>query len=137
MSRTDKISVTILLTIAFSLLVALPIAHAQGIPTQIVPKGCTGVNCNCDHLVELAQNILGTGIYIAVILSAVLFAWAGFKYLTTAYSAEQKNQAKEVLKNVVIGLVIILASWLIVDTLIKELLGKATDSGVWGAICGR
>jgi hypothetical protein len=97
------------------------IADAQGIPKQIVPETCTGPNCDCGDLVQLASNILNTGIYIAIVLSAILFAWAGFQYLTNAANAEGKGHAKELIKNVIIGLVVILAAWLIVNTLMETL----------------
>ena len=136
MSRADKLSVVILLSVVMLLFVALPIAHAQGIPKQIVPETCTGPTCDCGDLVKLASNILNTGIYIAVILSAVLFAWAGFGYLSNATNPEKKNHAKDILRNVIVGLVIILAAWLIVDTLLKTLQVKLQNTGVWNAICG-
>ena len=140
MSRADRVSVVILFAVMFCLFAVLPFAaHAatNGIPKQIVPEECKNPSgCGCAQLVQLAQNILGTGIYIAVVLSAVLFAWAGLKYLTNAANPEQKSQAKEVIRNVVIGLVIILASWLVVDTLLKTLQVNLKGAGVWNSICG-
>ena len=122
----------ILLAIAF-----LPLfSHAQGIPKQIVPETCTGVNCSCDDLVKLASNVLNYGIFISVFMSALLFAWAGFRYLTQVASPEGKNQAKEILRNVVIGLVMIIAAWLIVDTLLKTLQKNVQGNGMWSALCG-
>ena len=136
MSRAEKVSVAILLSFVLFLFIALPAAHAQGIPKQIVPETCTGPTCDCGDLVKLASNILNTGIYIAVILSAILFAWAGIQYVTNAANPEGKNRAKEVLRNVIIGLVVILAAWLIVDTLMKTLQVKLQGTGAWNAICG-
>lgn len=121
-----------LLTAAFALAISLPaLAGAAGLPDRIVP--CTGIKCSCGDLVLLAQNVLNTAIYFAVFISAVLFAWAGWKMISgkSMGSGEGISEAKGVLWNVMIGLVIILAAWLLVDTLMRTLLA----SQVWNTIC--
>ena len=109
------------------------IALAAGIPSQIVPSSCHGVDCKCSDLVALAGNILTTAIYLSVFVSAILFAWAGWKMLTgkAMGESEQIGDAKKVLWNVTIGLVIILAAWLIIDTILRSL----TTLPVWNTIC--
>ena len=119
---------------ALAVMLLLPtLAVAAGIPTQIVPATCHGPDCTCGDLVELGQNILNTGIFLAVFLSAVLFAWAGWQMLVgkTAGESGKIDQAKHVLWNVMIGLVIILAAWLIVNTIMQSL----TTLSVWNSIC--
>ena len=117
----------------FSPIVAPYLLYAQSIlPKQIVPVGCDGVNCTICHLGELAQNILNAGIVLSVFLSALLFAYAGWLYLTNE-AIGQQQKAKDTFKNVVIGLVIILAAWLIVDTLMKMTLGG--DYLPWNNVC--
>lgn len=136
MTSAKKVPFAILFVIAIFAFLFVPVVEAQGIPEQIVPKTCTGPNCDCDDLIELFQNILNTGIYLAVVLSAILFAWAGLQYLTNATNAEGKSHAKELIKSVTIGLVIMLAAWLIVDTLMMTLQVKLSDTGIWSAVCG-
>ncbi|KKR29900.1 MAG: hypothetical protein UT61_C0019G0017 [Candidatus Woesebacteria bacterium GW2011_GWA1_39_8] len=58
---------------------------------------------------------------IAVPVAAGVFAWAGFKLMTTGI-ADEKSAAKEMIWKVFIGLVFILAAWIIVGTIIKALL---------------
>lgn len=114
------------------LLVFVPIAvfaQQAGLPDRIVP--CSGVDCTCDHLIELAQNLVNAGIYIAVFLSAVLFAYAGWQYMTQE-TIGGKQSAKNLVQNTAIGLVIILAAWLFVDTLMSETL---KTSVTWNNIC--
>ena len=109
---------------------------AAGLPGQIVPEQCNqvgGCQSVCD-LATVAQNVLNTGIYIAVFLSAVLFAWAGWLYLTSVAGGEI-SRAKEIFVNVAIGLVIILAGWLVVDTLMRTLVGNGGSFGPWNKIC--
>lgn len=101
----------------------------------VVPESCNGVGgCQsvCD-IAQVAQNLLNDGIYIAVFLSAMLFAWAGWKYLTNVANPEGVSKAKEIFFNVAVGLVIILAGWIVVDTLMKTLTGASF--GPWNKIC--
>ncbi len=108
---------------------------ANALPSQIVPEECNqkgGCQSICD-LAQVAHNILNTGIYIAVFLSAILFAWAGWLYLTDVANAGQHSKAVEVFQYVATGLVIILIGWLVVDVLIRTLAGDNFSS--WNKIC--
>ncbi len=115
-----------------SAVVLLPLLiNAQTIlPKKLVP--CDGLNCTVCSLATLAQNILNAGIFLSVFLSAILFAYAGWLYLTNE-AIGQQQKAKDTFKNVVIGLVIILAAWLVVDTLMKMMLKG--DFGPWNNVC--
>src|SRR3989344_3374826 len=97
------VHIAVLLTIIFFIAPSLALA-ANPLPGQIVPEKCNqvgGCQSVCD-LATVAQNVLNTGIYIAVFLSAVLFAWAG---------------------------------WLVVDTLMRTLVGNGGSFGPWNKIC--
>ncbi|OGG60797.1 hypothetical protein A2765_01650 [Candidatus Kaiserbacteria bacterium RIFCSPHIGHO2_01_FULL_56_24] len=117
----------------FPILIALApyavFAQGKGLPQQIVP--CTGADCKCQDLITLGQNLINTGIFIAIFLSAMLFAYAGWLYLTNEAIGKQEK-AKGIFANVAIGLIIILASWLVVDTLMR---GVLKDNIVWNNIC--
>jgi len=105
-----------------------PVAFGQsevvvkGVPDQIVT--CTGPDCNLESFVVLIQNILNFLVYLAVICAALLFSWAGWLYLTNSQNPGNIEKAKKVFWNVVIGLVIIIGAWLLVDTLLNTLLDK-------------
>jgi len=103
----------------------------SALTNRIVP--CDGVNCTVCDIATLAQNLLNAGIYIAVFLSAVLFAWAGFMALSAGGRSEQYTEARRIFLNVVIGLVIILAGWLVVDTLMKTVTNGSF--GPWNKVC--
>ncbi len=117
------------------LMLAPALTGAAGIPKQIVP--CQGVNCTCADLTTVAQNVINLSIFVAVFLSAILFAWAGWKLISgrSVGSHGAIEEGKEVLWNVVIGLVIIIAAWLIVDTIVKTITASGTVKGIWNTIC--
>lgn len=109
-------------------------ALAAGIPT-IVPSDCNqdgGCPSICS-LAQLAQNILNAAIYIAVAFSAVMFAWAGFLYLTNVANPGQHSRAVKIFGNVVIGLVIIVVGWLVIDVVMRAFLGASLLP--WNKIC--
>jgi len=133
MVRRHAASVIAVLTLLF--LFSPIFVLGQGLPSQIVPKSCLGIG-GCQSICDialLAQNVLNTGIFIAVFLSAILFAYAGWKALTAGGNASEYGAAKAVFSNVLIGLVIILAGWLVIDTLMRTLMGS--NLGPWNSIC--
>lgn len=135
MVHTLAVRMVVLLAVMFFIVPSLAFA-ANPLPGQIVPENCNGIGgCQsvCD-IATVAQNVLNTGIYVAVFLSAILFAWAGWLYLTSVAGGEI-SRAKEIFMNVAIGLIIILAGWLVVDTLMRTLVGTGGSFGPWNKIC--
>jgi len=107
------------------------LALAAGLPTKIVT--CNGVDCTVCDIAIVAQNVLNTAIFVLVALSAVLFAYAGWKMLTAQGNTESYSQGKSIFGNVVLGLVIILAGWIVIDTLMKTMTNSSF--GPWNKIC--
>lgn len=135
MIRRLLVRTAALLVIVFFIAPSVALA-ANTLPGQIVPDSCNkvgGCQSVCD-LATIAQNVLNTGIYIAVFLSAILFAWAGWLYLTSVAGSEV-SRAKSIFFDVIVGLVIILAGWLVVDTLMRTLVGNGGSFGPWNKIC--
>ncbi len=111
---------------------------AAGLPTQIVP--CAGAvasdnlpACTVCHIAELAQNLLNSAIFLAVFMSAILFAYAGWLYLTNEALGAQ-NEARGLFKDVILGLIVILGAWLVIDTLMKTVSGGQYFP--WNSVCG-
>jgi uncharacterized membrane protein YidH (DUF202 family) len=102
---------------------------AAGLPDRIVP--CNGLDCKCEHLIQLAQNLINGGIFLSIFFAAILFAYAGWLYLSNE-AIGQQQKAKKLFTNVFIGLIVIMVAWLVVDTLMKSLL---KDNIVWNNIC--
>src|SRR3989338_520821 len=135
MIRRGTLRIAVFFATIFFIAPSLALA-ANSLPGQIVPTSCNevgGCKSVCD-LATVAQNVLNTGIYVAVFLSAVLFAWAGWLYLSSVAGGEISRE-KEIFVNVAVGLVIILAGWLVVDTLMRTLVGNGGSFGPWNKIC--
>ncbi len=81
--------------------------YADGTPQE---------DCDFDHLVLAADKLIDFLLFtLAMPLSALLFAYAGYLYLFSSVS-DKKSQAKKIFWNVLWGLVIALSAWLIVNT---------------------
>ncbi len=126
-------------TLVFLFCIVPAISFAQaGLPKQIVP--CAGAvasdglpACTVCHIAELAQNLLNSAIFLAVFMSAILFAYAGWLYLTNE-ALHAQNEARGLFKDVIIGLIVILGAWLVIDTLMKTVSGG--DYFPWNSVCG-
>jgi hypothetical protein len=126
----------ILAIVIAALFISIALVLPGGVFAQdtggLVP--CSGDDCDFCSLAQLGQRIINLAIFLAVFLSAILFAWAGWNYLTNFGDTGKVAKAHEVFRNVAVGFIIILAAWLIIDTLMKTLLGG--HFGPWNEVCG-
>ena len=108
-----------------TLITLAPVAvSALGLQT-IVPSDCTGQG-GCQSICDIAvaaQNLLDDGIYIAIFLSAILFAWAGWNMVVGSSSGDiaKVTHAKRIFMYVTGGLVLILSAWIIVSVIMAAL----------------
>jgi len=114
------------------------IAQAQ----QGLTEGlCDGTTCSACHFVELANRLIKWLIGVVVMLFAVLAVWAGFGLVTSGGNLSALQDAKGRFTNAFIGFIIVLAAWLIVDTLMRGIVsgteGEIDGYGPWSQIqCG-
>lgn len=101
---------------------------AYALPAEVWAQGivpCDGTTenpCNSCQLVVLGENILRWLIGVMLVIFAILVAISGFNLVTSAGNPTAKTDAKKKLTNAFIGIIIVLAAWLIVDTLMRSLL---------------
>jgi hypothetical protein len=74
------------------------------------------------RIVQIALGFLG-------ILALALIVYAGYIWMTSAGNAERIEKAKNILKNAIIGLLIILSAFGIVSFIISHLTGATTPGG--------
>ncbi|MEK7613776.1 MAG: pilin [Patescibacteria group bacterium] len=86
----------------------------------------------CD-LVKLFDSALKFAVGFATMVATLMFAYAGFLYVTAASKPENLNQAKSVFGNVFTGFIIILIAWLVVD-LIMSVFVDEKKIGPWNQI---
>ncbi len=102
-----------------------------GLAGPLVP-GCEGQSCRACDLITLSQNIINFGVVFSVIVATLMFAYAGIMYVTAAgQGPEQIKKAHKVFINVLVGLLLVLLAWLLVNITLSVLSGNGLN--VWTA----
>lgn len=122
-----------------SILLVVPVAASAQFSGTLVPCGNdldgngvvdVGEQCQACHAVELAQNIINFLVYIASFLAVLIFSWAGLIYVTAAGNPGKIGRAHQMFTDVMVGILIVLAGWLVIDTVMKTLfVGSDLDTG--------
>jgi hypothetical protein len=113
----------------FLLLVLPTVSFAQD--EGLVPCGGEGdPECQACHVVQLAQNILTWVINIMASIIALIFVIGGIKMVMSAGDTGAVKQARKMITNSVIGFIILLTAWLIMDTVLKTFVNEGAI-GPW------
>lgn len=94
------------------------------VPTCEAAEGGFVGACQLCDLVKLARNIINFSIAFSVVAATLLFAYAGFMYFTAASSPDNIKKAHGIFTKTLAGIVIILASWLVVNLLMQTVSGN-------------
>jgi hypothetical protein len=94
---------------------------------------CEGSACRACDLVQMFQGIIEWFIATMASLIAIMFIWGGLKMVMSAGNSGEVSKAKGIMTNSIIGFIILLAGWLIVDTALKYTV-KSSVYGVWNKI---
>lgn len=91
---------------------------------------CDGINtaCNITTAIATFNKIVNWILDISVSVAAISFAYAGGEMLVFPTDPGKRKDAKEIFKKTVIGLLIILSSWLVVTAVVKTLVGDSGDA---------
>lgn len=100
---------------------------AEGLVPCLEGNKCT----TCD-LVTLTNNIIRFVIIVLLASIAFIAAWAGFFLLTSGGEPSARARAAGIFTSLVVGLLVMLAGWLVIDTIMKILLVEV--SGEQGQI---
>lgn len=116
--------------VVFVLLFSPFLALAQPSFVGDVAPDCdvTGGMCGYCDLMRLAQRVIEFLIFFAIVVAILMIIYAGFLYVGAAGNPGQVTKAHSVLRAAVFGLVIVLASYLIIN-LILMIFGVATTIG--------
>lgn len=123
-------------------LLAPVMVSAQG----IVPEPCTPGVAGCPYVqaevgrygtcefVQLINNVISFLVTFASIAAVLLIIYGGFQLVVSAGNVSAKQAAKSILVNTLIGYVIILAAFLIVNTILGVLLPSGSPALGWQRI---
>src|SRR5690606_10294241 len=100
--------------------------------TGLVPCGYPGNPCTTAHLASFANRLIDELIKYLSVLAIIVMVYAGFRLVVSAGDEGEWTKAKNLFTNVVIGIVLVLAAWLIVDTIMWALTGDGLE--FWGRL---
>lgn len=95
---------------------------------------CRGLECNLCEFVKTLNRIINFLLGLTVPLAMGLFAWAGILYYTSAASEENIKKAKGIFRNTLVGFLIAISGWLIVQTTINVLAGNKFTNWKWNEV---
>lgn len=120
----------LLLLSGFSVLVLRDVGSYADLSAQtfkILPDTCKNVDdasnikdrCNFEAFLQLIANVVDAIIKLIFIIAPILIVFGGIVILTSGGSTERISKGKDIIKGAVIGIVIALASYLIISTVVK------------------
>ncbi|MEI6022510.1 MAG: hypothetical protein WCQ32_01550 [bacterium] len=124
-----KIKFNLIFSSLFLFITAIP-AFAKGPAGSVIGIPCDGVNCNIEDIFTLINNLIKfaiTKLFFPIFIVAILYI--GWSYLTAGGDTKKVANVKQMAWHMFLGVILVLASWLIVKTVL-DVLG-ATDAGMF------
>lgn len=131
--RTLAIAFLMTLSLATgSMAFTYSVAHAQ-VDTGLAAVGGTiGLSATDPRII--ATRIINVSLGLLGIIMVSLILYAGFLWMTSGGEAEKIEKAKHMIRNAIIGVIIILSSWAIAIFVVNALMGATgTGSGTTGS----
>lgn len=95
------------------------------------PSSGGSEQCTFCHFLTLGEKVIDfTLYYIAVPLVVIFIIYGGFVILTAGDSPEKVQNGRGIITSAVIGLLIALLAWLLID-IILQVISKENVIGVW------
>jgi hypothetical protein len=130
-------------------------AALTGLNTAIFPAQCTCTGLagsgstypsapDFGCVLQVIDNLMSAVVAFSTLIITIFIARAGFMFMTSPNSEEAKVKARNSLVNAVIGILIVLAAYLLIDSILKVIYnsdasfqngsGQAAELGPWNAL---
>lgn len=118
----------------------LPTASA----IDILPSCAASGNCEARHFLELFVNLYKLGLELLAPVAVLFFVIGGITLLTAAGYQERIKKGQQILSQTTAGVIIVLLSWVIIDTVVFTLTGEANrtvfgtpwyQGSIWNPAC--
>lgn len=102
--------------------------------------------CKCENsapdwgcVIQAVQNVMNLAVSLGVVVATLVIAYAGAIWMVSPVNPQGREMGRTMLLNAVIGLVVLLAGWIFVDFLMKQLYNENANSngvqlGGWNEI---
>jgi len=115
-----KFFLLIPILVIFCTVIASHASFAQMAPLENVP-GFESETQNVQDFPAYITSIYNLAIWIVGISALLMGSFGAFTYLTSAGNTSQVNKGKDIIKDAMIGLILVLATWLILHTINPDL----------------
>jgi len=109
-------------------LFSVDIAHAQLISTEDVPQNVADATNSEGSFRTLARTMVNFFLYFLGFLATLMIIYGGVLYVTSAGNDEGVGKAKKILIYAVVGIIVILLSYAIVNTVIGAGVGDQAST---------
>lgn len=103
----------------------VPVSAVAAIVPECTEGGIPGL-CQACNIVQLVDNLLKFFVFVAVAAAAVMFAYAGILAVTASANKNNLASAKKIFLNTFLGLVFVVAAFLVIDLLIRTFVPNQT-----------
>lgn len=86
---------------------------------KLIP--CNGPDCSACHVVQLGNNLIVLLVQLLSLAAIIMIVIAGFRLVMSGGNSEAWESAKKNFTNIIIGIILVMSAWLIVDTIMKAL----------------
>src|SRR5262245_16061209 len=115
-SKITKIVEVTAIALTFAFAIA-PLAYAQWQPPPCAP----GLPCS-DRVSDFIIRIINIGLGLAGLVAVLFLIIGGFRYITSAGNEETAENAKKIITNAIIGVVVIILAFVIVRVISNALI---------------
>ncbi len=125
-----------LLSLSFAFISPDIVSAENIVPCNGVGDGPDGA-CQTCHFVQLGNNLVRWLVGAMAAIATVAVVIGGLNMVTAGGDTGKISHGKELIQNALIGFVILLAAWLIIDTVMKTLVGNGNTVpgfGPWHTI---
>ena len=92
----------------------------------------TGVRCNEGGIGEIFVTVINWALAIAFILAVIFLIYGGFRYILSGGNEESAKAGRTAIFNALIGVVIIVLSYVIVQIVYRFVSGGSNGGGIFG-----
>ena len=126
----------IFITLFLVLLFLLPAGAYAADPSTPLWKSIScqedPTDCEYCHVVQAANYISMFLIYLASIIAVLMFVYAGSILIISGGNSAKRDRAKEIFQRVIIGFIIAIAAFFIIDMILKAFIGER--AGPWNSV---
>ena len=138
----SKLPIILILLSAISYILFANIASAQvtgnlDFLKGIVPCGTSytgNTTCTVCHFYKLIQNIINFFLFVLAPLATLMAVYIGFLFLFSGGSPQRITDAKSKLWLLIWGIIVVLGSWLVLNTILSFIVDKSVFPWPWNQI---